>query len=45
MTRDQMKMKVLGALSKGDGIHAFTSGDLSHEMTRIPHSTTPLGRF
>ena len=42
MARDQMQMKVLGSLTKGNRIHAFASGDLLHEKTRIGDSATPI---
>ena len=42
MARDQMQMKVLGSLTKGNRIHAFASGDLLHETTRITDSATPI---
>ena len=42
MARDQMQMKVLGSLTKGNRIHAFASGDLLHETTRIADSATPI---
>ena len=45
MTRDEMQMKVLGPLAKGDGIHALASGDLLHESTRIAYSGTPVQGF
>ena len=45
MTRDEMQMKVLGPLSKGDRVHALTSSDLLHETARIAYSATPLGGF
>ena len=41
MAWDEMEMKVLGSLTKGNRIHAFASGDLLHETTRIADSATP----
>ena len=40
-----MQVKVLGSLSKRDGIDALTSGDLLHKMACIPYSTAPIGGF
>ena len=42
MARDEMQMKVLGPLTKGNRIHAFASGDLFHELTGIANSATPI---
>ena len=45
MTRNEMQMKVLGPLAKGDGIDALASGDLLHETTGIADSAPPVGGF
>ena len=45
MTRDEMQVKVLGPLAKGNGIHALAAGDLFHETTRIAHSSAPVRGF
>ena len=45
MTWDEMQMKVLRPLTKGDGVHAFASGDLLHEITGIAYSASPVGGF
>ena len=45
MTWDEMQMKVLRPLSKGDGVHALASGDLLHEITGIAYSASPVGGF
>ena len=37
-----MQMKVLGSLSKGNGIHALASSDLLHETTGIANSAPPV---
>ena len=42
MAQDEIQMKVLGSLTKGNRIHAFASGDLLHEKTRIGDSATPI---
>ena len=36
------EMKVLGSLTKGNGIHALASADLFHEITCIANSATPI---
>ena len=38
MAWDEMEMKVLGSLTKGNCIHALTSADLFHEITGIADS-------
>ena len=43
MARNEMQMKVLGSLTEGNGIHAFASGDLFHEITGIAHCAAPTG--
>ena len=45
MTGDEMQMKVLGPLAKGDGIDALASADLFHETAGIADSATPIGGF
>jgi hypothetical protein len=42
MARNEMQMKVLGSLSKGNGIHALASSDLLHETTGIANSAPPV---
>ena len=42
MAWDEMKMKVLGSLTKDNCIHALTSADLFHEITGIPNSAPPI---
>ena len=37
-----MEMKVLGSLTKGNGIHALASADLFHEITGIANSAPPI---
>jgi len=39
---DEMKMKVLGSLTKGNGIHALASADLFHKITGIANSAPPI---
>ena len=41
MAWDEMEMKVLGSLTKGNGIHALASADLFHEITGIANSAHP----
>ena len=43
MAWDEMEMKVLGSLTKGNGINAIASGDLFHEITGIAHCSPPIG--
>ena len=45
MTWDEMQMKVLRSLTKGDGVHALASGDLLHEITGISYSASPIAGF
>ena len=45
MTWDEMQMKVLRPLTKGDGVYALASGDLFHEMTGIAYGASPVGGF
>ena len=40
MAWDEMEMKVLGSLTKGNGIHALASADLFHKITGIANSAT-----
>ena len=42
MAWDEMEMKVLGSLTKGNGIHALTSADLFHEITGNANSAPPI---
>ena len=41
MAWDEMEMKVLCSLTKGKGINALASVDLSHEITGIAHFAPP----
>ena len=45
MTWDEMQMKVLRTLTKGNGVDALASGDLLHEATGIAYSASPIGGF
>ena len=45
MTWDEMQMKVLRTLTKGNGVDALASGDLLHEITGIAYSASPVGGF
>ena len=42
MAWDEMEMKVLGTLTKGNGINALASADLFHEITGIANSAPPI---
>ena len=42
MPWDEMEMKVLSSLTKGNGVHALASADLFHEITGIPNSAPPI---
>ncbi len=42
MAWDEMEMKVLGSLTKGNGIHALASADLFHKITGIANSAPPI---
>ena len=42
MAWDEMEMKMLGSLTKGNGIDALASADLFHEITGIAHCAAPI---
>ena len=42
MAWDEMEMKMLGSLTKGNGIYALASADLFHEITGITNSAPPI---
>ena len=45
MTWDEMQMKVLRTLTKGNGVDALASGDLLHEITGIAYDASPVEGF
>ena len=42
MARNEMQMKVLGSLTKGNGINAIASGDLFDQITGIANCAPPI---
>ena len=43
MAWDEMEMKVLCSLTKGNGTNTLAFGDLFHEITGIAHCAPPIG--